>query len=119
MTVIEISRLLKKALKPYGLIDWHTSSHGSQYFKFRDTRIGSIRIADHGKRQKYSYTWDIDSCLITPDALDTIYNEILAKIITIRNFDPKVYLVYSKQHQAFIEAPDFDTYSKYILRTLT
>ena len=53
-TILEDARLTKvrtfflEALKDYGILLWHTSSNGkSTYLKFRDCRLGTIRISNH------------------------------------------------------------------------
>ena len=61
MTIVLIRKTLLKELKSYGIIDWHKSLHDSRYIKFRDCRLGSIRIANHPGRQKYNYTYEIST----------------------------------------------------------
>lgn len=89
------------------------------YLKFRDSRIGSIRIANHTGRQKYSYKWDIDCNNTSEQELDDIYNDVLTRIHSLPYFDPQVYLVYSQSLSEYIEVPDYETYKKYILKELT
>lgn len=43
-------------LEPYV---YHKALTGSVYIKFKDERIGSLRIADHPGRKKYKYRWNL------------------------------------------------------------
>ena len=38
---------------------WHKATTGSCYIRFKDNRIGSIRIGDHDGRDKLKYKWNI------------------------------------------------------------
>ena len=38
---------------------YHSVSGGSQYVKFYKPELGSLRIADHEGRSRYSYKWNI------------------------------------------------------------
>ena len=40
---------------------WHFANSGSAYIRFKDSRIGSIRLGDHKGRNQYSYRWNIRS----------------------------------------------------------
>lgn len=48
-----------KRLNSLGAYIYHESVGGSVYIKFRDERMGSIRIADHPGRKKYKYRWNL------------------------------------------------------------
>lgn len=71
-TILEDAKLTKartfflEALKDYGILLWHTSSNGkSTYLKFRDCRLGTIRISNHECQKKYNYSccfnYELDS----------------------------------------------------------
>ncbi len=38
---------------------YHPAQTGSQYIKFADPRLGSLRIADHRGIEKYKYKWNL------------------------------------------------------------
>ena len=46
----KVNDTFMSVLKPYGALEWHKSKYNSYYIKFKDTRLGSIRIADHDKK---------------------------------------------------------------------
>jgi hypothetical protein len=48
-----------KALRGHGAYLFHSAATGSQYVKFSDPRIGSLRVADHTGREKYRYKWNL------------------------------------------------------------
>lgn len=52
-----MSRLKDAKLKPY--LYNKAKNTNSKYIKFRDSRLGSLRISDHVGRSKYSYRWQI------------------------------------------------------------
>lgn len=115
MSIKQITKQLLKALKPLGAIDWHTSNHGSRYIKFKDVRLGSIRIADHKGRTKYSYTYELND-LSTEDEILLVIFEIKRKARTLPNFDPQKYIVYSEKYRTYVEAKNFKAYKNHILK---
>ena len=40
---------------------WHAANTGSAYIRFKDCRIGSVRLGNHKGRSQYSYRWNIRS----------------------------------------------------------
>ncbi len=46
-------------LKPLGAYSYYSAATGSQYIKFEDPRLGSLRIGDHKGREKYRYKWNL------------------------------------------------------------
>ncbi len=48
--------LREKKLKPYL---YHRKHRGSIYIKFEDSRLGSIRVANHDGKRKYAYRWSL------------------------------------------------------------
>lgn len=42
-----------------GAYSYYSASSGSQYIKFKDPRIGSLRIGDHKGKSKYHYKWNL------------------------------------------------------------
>jgi hypothetical protein len=55
-------RIIKK-LKEEGVecYLWHAATTGSAYIRFKDVRVGSIRMGDHKGRSQYSYRWNVRS----------------------------------------------------------
>lgn len=98
MKTIEIRDNLFKALKDYGAVKWHRSKHDSFYIKFKDTRLGSIRISDHKGRTKYSYTYELYS-----DS-KTLLNDIHNTINSIKEKVNNLYLFNKNNHVAFIDS---------------
>ena len=84
-----ISDVLVESLKDYGAIKWHKNDNHSFYIKFRDVRLGSIRIANHKGRNKYHYTYEIykDDKDIERKIDDTIHS-IIEKSKSIKDFNP-------------------------------
>lgn len=48
-----------KRLESLGARVHYAAGTGSQYIKFKDPRIGSLRIADHTGKPKYHYKWNL------------------------------------------------------------
>jgi hypothetical protein len=38
---------------------YHVSKHGSTYIRFKDARIGSVRVGDHESLDKYNYKFSL------------------------------------------------------------
>jgi len=114
---MNVSKYLLERLENYGSIKWHLSRHGSKYIKFRDVRLGSIRIADHNGRKKYNYTYEIfmDDENIKQSA-DVIINSVIQKSQILSNFNPYNYVVYSKSQSKYITVETFEEYKNAILK---
>lgn len=52
-------RAVVKRLQVLGAYLFYSAGTGSQYVKFTDPRLGSLRIGDHGGREKYRYKWNL------------------------------------------------------------
>lgn len=115
MTTKQITEHLLKELKQFGAIDWHKSKHSSRYIKFKDTRLGSIRIADHTGRSGYKYTYELTN-LSTEEEIQNVVDAVVLKSKTIPNFDGTKYIVFSKWQGIYVEAPDFKAYKNHILK---
>ena len=107
-------------LKPYGALEWHKSKYNSYYIKFKDTRLGSIRIADHDGRKEYSYTYQVFTQNKTKDELrieiETIIEKIIIKSKMIKNFDPHKYIVYDTKINQYIRLNKKKEYYDHILK---
>ena len=58
--VRRLTAYLLNTLKDKGIYLYHVSRYDSVYLKFKDERLGSIRIADHTGRTKYRYKWNLE-----------------------------------------------------------
>lgn len=105
---------LMKELKPLGAIKWHTSKTNSIYIKFKDVRLGSIRISDHKGRTQYNYTYELNQHNTKSDILAVI-GSIKAKSRILSNFNPENFIVYSKTQQRYIQLKSFNEYKDHIL----
>lgn len=107
---------LMKELKPLGAIKWHTSKTNSIYIKFKDVRLGSIRISDHKGRKKYNYTYELTNTN-TIETVNNVIQLIKEKSKTLSNFDPEKYIVYSSRERCYLEVSNYETYKDYILNS--
>ena len=116
----KVNDAFMSVLKPYGALEWHKSKYNSYYIKFKDTRLGSIRIADHNGRKKYSYTYQVFTQNKTKDELRTEIENIIEKIIIkskiIDNFNPNIYIVYSSNTNQYITLKTREDYKNHILK---
>lgn len=111
MTEKEISDSLVRWLEPYGIIKWHKNSNHSFYLKFRDVRLGSIRIANHKGRERYRYTYELyrkDKDI--ERKIDDVIQSIRAKSDTLKGFDPQKFIVWDKANGGYKEVKDFAEY---------
>ena len=98
MKTTEVYNILFQALEGLGAIKWHISLYGSCYLKFKDTRLGSVRIAAHQGREKYNYKYNIftNNNSNIQEQINNIVSEITAKSLFILNFNSESYIVYDK-----------------------
>lgn len=113
----DIFEQLMKELKPLGAIKWHTSKTNSIYIKFKDVRLGSIRISDHKGRKQYNYTYELNQHSTKSNILAVI-GSVKSKARTLSNFNPEHFIVYSKTQQRYIQLNNFNEYKNYILKIL-
>lgn len=101
-------------LEQFGAIKWHKANTGSYYIKFKDTRLGSIRISDHDSRTRYRYTYEVfvNEAENVEQEIENIVDSIIKKSKSIHNFDPNLYIVYD---EGYIELSSFDEYKQFIL----
>lgn len=110
-----ISDVLFESLKDYGAIKWHKNDNHSFYIKFKDVRLGSIRIANHKGRQKYHYTYEIfkdDKDL--ERKIDDIVNSVIAKSKSINRFDPQKFIVFDTKNRQYKEVKTLQEYKNAI-----
>lgn len=116
----KVNDAFMSVLKQYGALEWHKSKHNSYYIKFKDTRLGSIRIADHNGRKKYSYTYQVFTQNRTKDEIRTEIENIIEKIIikskTIKDFNSKDFIVYDSKIKQYIKIKNEQDYINHILK---
>lgn len=116
-TELDISNQLIESLDKYGAIKWHKNRDHSFYIKFRDTRLGSIRISNHKGREKYHYTYEV---FRNDEDLDRKIHDIIMdierKTKTIYNFDPSKYIVFNPETRGYVEVPSFREYKDHVLK---
>ena len=114
-SLYETANKLMRELESLGALRWHTSITNSIYIKFKDIRLGSIRISDHKGRKQYNYTYELNQHNTKPDILAVI-GSIKSKARTLSNFNPEHFIVYSKTQQRYIQLNNFNEYKNYILK---
>ena len=110
-----ISDVLFESLRDWGAIKWHKNENHSFYIKFKDVRLGSIRIANHKGRDRYHYTYEIfkeDKDI--ERKIDDIVESIKKKAETIRDFDPIRYIVFDKKKRTYKVVKSLEEYKKAI-----
>lgn len=113
----QISDALILRLKDYGAIKWHKNRNHSFYIKFRDTRLGSIRISNHKGRSRYSYTYELWKRQKNIEKkIDEVVESIIEKSKRIPDFDPEKYIVFDKEDRRYVEAFDFNHYKEFIFK---
>lgn len=115
----DVYSLLIKEVNEYGGFIWHISKYKSHYIKFRDTRLGSIRIADHKGRDKYKYKYDIDADK-SESEIKQLTAEISFKIyehtLSIPDFNKNNFIVYDENIMGYIKVENMQEYKKHILK---
>lgn len=117
MREIDISNILLDRLQSFGAIKWHKSLNHSFYIKFRDIRLGSIRISNHRSRERYHYTYEIfvkDKDI--ERRIEEIVEGITMKAKWIKNFDPEKFIVFDVDERIYIEVENFSEYKNHILK---
>ena len=110
-----ISDILISALEKYGAIKWHKNKNHSFYIKFKDVRLGSIRIANHKGRERYNYTYEIYTNDVDIDEkINNIVNSIINKTKTIYNFNSDKYIIFDKKDRKYKEVKTLQEYKNYI-----
>ncbi len=116
----KVNDAFMSVLKQYGALEWHKSKHNSYYIKLKDTRLGSIRIADHDGRKKYSYTYQVFTQNKTKDELraeiETIIENIIIKSKTIKDFNHKDFIAYDSKIKQYIKLKNEQDYINHILK---
>lgn len=111
----QISLILLDRLTEFGVIKWHKNENHSFYLKFRDVRLGSIRISNHKGRQKYHYTYEIyKSDKDLERKIEDIVESIKAKANKIRNFNPENWIVWDKENRGYKIVENFTDYKNNI-----
>lgn len=117
MKEIDISNALIARLESFGAIKWHKNANHSFYIKFRDIRLGSIRIANHRGRERYHYTYEIFvSDKDIEQKIEEIVEGVTMKAKWIRGFDPKKFIVFDTDSRQYVEVENFREYKEIILK---
>ena len=111
MTSRNMYLYLYENLRHLGAIEWH-NNRNSYYIKFKDCRIGSIRISNHNGRKQYNYTWKLYT-YNTKEDLDNVIEQVYRKVLSLKNFNPNKYLVY--KNGKYVELDNYNDYKKSIL----
>jgi hypothetical protein len=112
-----ISDVLFESLKDYGAIKWHKNSNHSFYIKFKDTRLGSIRISNHRGIGRYHYTYEIHVHSNDIDGkIKEVADSIIEKSKSIRGFDPNKYVVFNSSTRRYEEVKNFNDYREVIYK---
>ena len=113
MNTYDSSDYLFNNLKHLGCIKWHNNAT-SYYLKFKDCRIGSIRLSNHQSRKRYNYKFEY----IKPNGkfekkkLDEIIDKVHIRVLELQGFNPNKYIVYKNGEYTEIKEKD---YRKHIL----
>lgn len=113
----DVNNILLKELETFSPIKWHCNRN-SFYIKFRDVRLGSIRISDHKGRGKYHYTYEVfvnDDPSVN-DTMRSIIERVYLKAKGLNDFDPDKYIVFDENDWRYKEVPDEEAYRNYILK---
>lgn len=117
MKEIEISNILVGRLESLGAIKWHKNVNHSFYIKFRDVRLGSIRIANHQGRERYHYTYEI---FVTDKDIESKIEEIVEAVTMkarwITGFDSEKFIVFDRESRQYVEVQGFVEYKNHILK---
>ena len=88
-----------------GAFLWYKSQKtGSAYIKFKDARLGSIRVADHPSRERYSYKYDLTVPLnqyMVDHVITSVQNH--ANKLVNPTFEKNQYILYNKNSRTYEE----------------
>lgn len=116
MKCLKYQNILFKKLKNLGAIKWHNNSQ-SAYIKFKDVRLGSIRISDHNARERYSYTYELFyNNGVEENQIKEIVEKITEKSKTLKGFKADKYLVFDYRENHYKRVKTYEEYRNYILR---
>lgn len=103
-------------LKHLGILIWHSSSNGkSTYLKFRDVRLGTIRISNHQCLEKYNYTTTFNYELEGNKELLEIVKKIKEKRNSLADFNKNKFVVKRRDGKGFEEVSSLREYRLVIM----
>lgn len=109
----QVRNYLLKELKDYGILVWHiSSSNKSIYLKFRDHRVGTIRLSNHEKKGCYEFCWELDYTNSTKTQADGLVWAVKEKIKTLENFNPNTYIVFNRRIHKFVKVKNIEEYRR-------
>lgn len=104
---------LLKNLESYGVLHWYTASSGkSVYLKFKDHRLGTIRISNHKNVRQEHYAWDLNYLELNKYKLDKIIEQVGEKSKKIPKFNPNKFMVYNQRVEKTVCVQTFSEYRK-------
>lgn len=98
MSMVEgrIAKLyLYQELKHLGALNWYNNST-SFYIKFKDNRVGTIRLSNHKGREKYNCRFELisDKGLFNVEELYEIIDKVHMRVLDIKGFNPDNFVIY-------------------------
>lgn len=113
-----VSDYITSALKDYGSIKWYKNSNHSFYIKFKDVRLGSIRISNHNGRTKYRYKYDINVKKVHNliETANKIISQIVEKANSLHDFNPDLFVVWDNEERKYRTVETFKEYKNIILK---
>ena len=114
MCTCDAYKFLLKELKHLGAIKWHNNAT-SFYIKFKDCRIGSIRLSNHKSRKRYNYKFELINEKGNFDLieLEKLIDDIHKKVLNLKGFNHKKFIVYKDKKYTEIKE---EGYRKHILK---
>ncbi len=114
--MIKAMNFFIEKLSSCGIFVWHKASNGkSTYLKFRDVRLGTIRISNHKCLEKYNYTTTFNYEEEGERELNEIVKKIKEKRSQISGFDKQKFIVKRRDGKGFEEV---NTLREYRLVTM-
>ena len=111
---------LLNELEKFGAFVWVYAKSGSVYIKFKDCRVGSIRIANHPGLGKYAYRYAVDVSKPDPvvqQQIASVVSSVRKRIAGIAHFDPEKFVIFDKKFRMYVLAKDYADYERHIYNT--
>ena len=108
MRTCEAYKFLLKELKHLGAVQWHNNAT-SFYIKFKDCRIGSIRLSNHKSRKIYNYKFELinEKREFNLKELEKLIDDVHKKVLNLEGFNPNKFIVYKKNKYIEIEEKNY------------
>ena len=104
MNAKQAMQCLLNDLESKGAFLWHNNKQ-SYYIKFKDQRIGSIRLSNHKSRSWYNYKYEVIKYNgnFTKKDIKKLVNRIIYRINNLVNYKPDQIVVYDKDRKKYIK----------------